>query len=108
MKKEKSPIACQPKMAALIKMMRRPKGATEAQLAKANEWLTHTTRAEICRQRQAGIVIETVRATGAETLYHVIGKAKRAAAPKPLGPLMAESAPRKPRKAKRTAKKGKA
>jgi hypothetical protein len=102
MSKPKSTLPGQPKMAKLISLMQRAGGATETKLAKANGWLTHTTRAAICRLRQAGIAIETVRATGAETLYRVGGKAR------PLGPMMAESKPRKAkaRKAKRARKAG--
>lgn len=58
------------KNAALIDMLKRPKGATLDEIAKRFGWLPHTTRAAISVQsRKAGLKIESEKVEGRGRVY---------------------------------------
>jgi len=58
------------KSAALIEMLKRPKGATIDEIAKRFGWLPHTTRAAVSVQtRKAGLRIETEKVEGRGRVY---------------------------------------
>lgn len=60
------------KNAALIEMLKRPKGATINEIAKRFSWLPHTTRAAISVQtRKAGLKIESEKVEGRGRVYRI-------------------------------------
>lgn len=88
----------QPAVAAFLKLLSRARGATLSDLQAVNKTEPHTCRAVLSRMRTvAGLVIDIAKEARGN-VYRVVGaRAKERA----LGPLMADSKPRKAKKAKR-------
>jgi len=60
------------KTATIQKLLRRPKGASLAQLQAATQWQTHSLRAALTRLRKAGLAVERLPvAKGGTTRYRI-------------------------------------
>jgi len=60
------------KIANVLSLLRRPEGATLAELTEATGWLSHTTRAALTGLRKKGHVIEKTK-RGDTTCYCIAG-----------------------------------
>lgn len=88
----------QPAVAAFLKLLSRARGATLSDLQAVNRTEPHTCRAVLSRMRTvAGLVIDMAKEARGN-VYRVVGARAKDRA---LGPLMADSKPRKTRRAKR-------
>ena len=64
------------KSATVNRMLRRNKGATLAEIAKATSWKPHSCRAFLSRIRKQGIVLTKEERANGETAYKVSGEAE--------------------------------
>lgn len=62
------------KIARVLALLRRPEGATLAELVEATGWLPHTTRAALTGLKKTGHVIEKTKRDDT-TCYHIAGEA---------------------------------
>lgn len=74
-KKPANAPAKQTKIAAVIALLKRPKGATLEELGKATDWQTHSIRAALTGLRKKGHTIEKGK-RGETTCYRITGSAK--------------------------------
>jgi hypothetical protein len=65
------------KLAKIVELMKRAKGATLDELVKATDWLPHTTRAALTGLRKRGLTVERAKDEGRGSVYRI--KSKRAA-----------------------------
>ncbi len=70
------PVTLKPtvsKQAILIELMTRPEGATLAQMVQATGWQAHTVRGCLAGtlKKKLGLLIDSVKETGAERVYRV-------------------------------------
>ncbi len=65
------------KQAALIAMLRRPKGATISQIAEATGWLHHTIRGAMsgALKKKLGLNVTSEKPDGKDRIYRIIGAA---------------------------------
>jgi len=65
------------KQATLIAMLRRPEGATIAQMASALEWQSHTVRGALAGaiKKKLGLTLVSEKEPGADRVYRVIDEA---------------------------------
>ena len=61
------------KQAQVIAMLKRPEGATIAQIVKATGWQTHTVRGTFAGsiKKKLGLSISSTKAQGAERVYYI-------------------------------------
>ena len=61
------------KQALMIGMLKRPEGATLAQLIDATGWQSHTVRGAIsgALKKKLGLVVESSKLDGAERIYRI-------------------------------------
>ena len=64
------------KLALVVKMLGRSHGVSIDDLAKATDWLPHTTRAVITSLRNKGYRVETERNENKRTVYRIIAAGK--------------------------------
>jgi len=62
------------KIAVVVALLKRPDGATRAEMIKATGWLPHTTRAVLTGLRRKGHVIERGKRDGV-TIWRITGEA---------------------------------
>jgi hypothetical protein len=65
------------KQATLIAMLRRPEGATIAQMASALEWQAHTVRGALAGalKKKLGLTLASEKVPGADRVYRIPGEA---------------------------------
>ena len=65
------------KQAALIAMLRRPEGATIAQMANALEWQSHTVRGALAGalKKKLGLNLVSEKTQGRERVYRIVDQA---------------------------------
>jgi hypothetical protein len=73
--KEPAKRGCNTKLGELEKLLRRPEGATIAQLAAALEWQRHSVRGAISGffKKKRGLHIAAEKAVGQHTIYRIEG-----------------------------------
>ncbi|HEX7636324.1 MAG TPA: DUF3489 domain-containing protein, partial [Noviherbaspirillum sp.] len=61
------------KQALMIGMLKRPEGATLAQIVEATGWQSHTVRGAIsgALKKKLGLAVESTKADGAERVYKI-------------------------------------
>jgi hypothetical protein len=59
------------KQATIVKLMRRPKGATLDEMIQATEWLPHTTRAALTGLRKRGLALERINDEAKGSVYRI-------------------------------------
>ena len=61
------------KQASVIAMLKRPEGATVAQICASTGWLSHTARGCLAGalKKKLGLTITSEKATGGERTYHI-------------------------------------
>ena len=66
-------IAASTKSQILIALLRRPKGASIAELAKASDWQAHSVRGFLSGtlKKKQGLAITSTREEGKDRRYHV-------------------------------------
>lgn len=74
-KKPAEAPAKQTKIASVIALLKRPKGATLQELGKATSWQSHSIRAALTGLRKKGHAIEKDK-RGETTCYRITGSAK--------------------------------
>ena len=62
------------KIETIFKLLRRPNGASIAQLQKATDWQPHSVRAALTGLRKKGHNIERDKDTKGVTLYRIAGE----------------------------------
>jgi hypothetical protein len=70
-KKIKKPIEPTGKLIAVVSLLRRKKGATVEQIAKAIDWQLRGAWTAISRVRQLGFEVESVKREGGERIYKI-------------------------------------
>ena len=65
------------KQATVIEMLRRPEGATVAQICEATNWQAHTVRGTFAGafKKKLGLTITSAKPHGGERSYHVVASA---------------------------------
>jgi Protein of unknown function (DUF3489) len=67
------------KLALLLGLLSRDRGATIAELTRATGWLSHTTRAALTRLRQRGFGLERLKGeAGGASIFRVVSHDRRA------------------------------
>ena len=62
------------KIETILKQLRRPNGASIAQLQKSTDWQPHSVRAALTGLRKKGHNIERDKDTKGVTRYHIAGE----------------------------------
>lgn len=71
----KAVVAPKTKLGRLEAMLRRPKGATIGQIAKALDWQTHSVRGAISAslKKKQGLTVVAEKVADGERVYRVVG-----------------------------------
>lgn len=75
---DKKKLYVNTKQELLVEMLSRKSGATIDAIAKATDWLPHTSRAMISNLRKAGHKVETEPGKDGKAVYRITGLAKKA------------------------------